>query len=67
MRGVNLGEVYTPENMISRRRKHVPDLTPMPQPSTPVSLEKILKEIEFIKGEIEKIKRALQTQGISIE
>lgn len=64
-----MGEIRKPEDLISRRGKPVPDLTPglIPQPITPTSLEAILREIESMKAEIAKIKRVLRTHGIAIE
>jgi hypothetical protein len=64
-----LGEVYKPENMIQKRKRQVPDLTPtpLPQSSSPMSLETILREIESMKAEITKIKQSLRAHGISVE
>ena len=64
-----LGEVYRPEDVVRRRRKPVPNLTPKPtpQPITPTSLEEISREIELIKVEVAKIKLALRAHGVAIE
>ena len=64
-----MGEVRRPEDITRRRGKPVPDLTPrpIPRPITPTSIEDILRDIESMKVEIAKIKRALRTHGIVIE
>ena len=64
-----MGEVRRLEDITRRRGKPVPDLTPrpIPRPITPTSIEDILRNIESMKVEIAKIKRALRTQGIVIE
>jgi len=64
-----LGEVYSPKDIIHRRGKLVPDLTPrpIPLPTTPTSLEAILQDMESMKVEIAKINRALRAHGIAIE
>ena len=64
-----MGEVYSPKDIIHRTGKLVPDLTPrpIPQPTTPTSLEAILQDMESMKVEIAKINRALRAHGIAIE
>ena len=64
-----MGEVHRPEDVIQRRGKPVPDLTPMPIPQhiISMSLEAILRDIESMKGEIAKIKLALRAHGITVE
>jgi hypothetical protein len=64
-----VGKVYGPEDVVHRKGKPVPDLTPapMPQPLTPIRLEEIRRDIESIKVEIAKIKLALKAHGIAIE
>ncbi|MFQ6074756.1 MAG: hypothetical protein ACE5Z5_01295 [Candidatus Bathyarchaeia archaeon] len=64
-----MGEVYKPEDILRRGEKPVPDLPPrpIPRPITPTSLEAILREIESMRIEIAKIKRALRAHGITIE
>lgn len=64
-----MGKVYGPEDVVHRKGKPVPDLTPapMPQPLTPIRLEEIRRDIESIKVEIAKIKLALKAHGIAIE
>jgi hypothetical protein len=64
-----LGEVYRPEDILSRRQGKPSDLTPTPtrKPSTPHSLESIINEINSLKVEIAKIKEALKIHGITIE
>lgn len=74
-----MGKVYGPEDVVPRKEKPVPDLTPapMPQPLTPIrleevrrdieSIEEIRRDIESIKVEIAKIKLALKAHSIAIE
>jgi hypothetical protein len=64
-----VGKVYGPEDVVHRKGKPVPDLTPAPtpQPITPIRLEEIRRNIESIKVEIAKIKLALNAHGIAIE
>ena len=64
-----MGKVYRPEDIIHRRGKPASDLTPkpIPQPVTPTGLDAILRDIESMKVEIAKIKRALRAHGIAIE
>jgi hypothetical protein len=64
-----VGKVYGPEDVVHRKEKPVPDLTPapMPQPLTPIRLEEIRRDIESIKVEIAKIKLALKAHSIAIE
>lgn len=64
-----LGEVRKPEDIVQRRGKPAPDLTPrlIPRPITPRSLGDVLREIESLKAEIARIKRALRAHGITVE
>ena len=62
----SLGEVFRPEDIIRKKGRTVPDLTPRPIPQ-PASLEAILREIQSMKIEITKIKLALRAHGIAIE
>jgi len=63
-----LGEVRRPEDIINRRGKPSPDLTPrsIPQPITSSSLDDVIREIKSLRAEIAKIKRALRAHGITI-
>ena len=61
-----MGEVFRPEDIIRKKERPVPDLTPRPIPQ-PASLEAILREIQSMKIEITKIKLALRAHGIAIE
>lgn len=61
-----MGEVFRPEDVIRKKERPVPDLTPRPIPQ-PASLEAILREIQSMKIEITKIKLALRAHGIAIE
>lgn len=63
---LGLGEVFKPEDIIRKKERPIPDLTPRPIPQ-PASLEVILQEIKSMKMEITKIKLALRTHGIVIE
>jgi hypothetical protein len=65
-----LGEVYRPEDVVSRRRgKPISDLTPtpVPEPIIPISLEHVIQEIKSMKVEIAKIKNVLRAHGIPVE
>ena len=63
-----MGEVRRLEDIIHRRGKPSPDLTPrpIPQPITSSSLEDLIREIKSLRAEIAKIKRALRAHGITI-
>jgi hypothetical protein len=61
-----MGEVFKPEDIILKKERHIPDLTPRPIPQ-PASLETIQREIESMKAEITKIKQTLRAHGISVE
>ena len=63
-----MGEVRRPEDIIHRRGKPSPDLTPrsIPQPIISSSLEDVIREIKSLRAEIAKIKRALRANGIAI-
>ena len=63
---LGLGEVFKPEDIIRKKERPIPDLTPRPI-HQPASLEVILQEIKSMKMEITKIKLALRTHGIVIE
>ncbi len=63
-----MGEVYRPEDVVRRRGREVPDLGPgtVPKPTTPTSLDDLIREVRELRAEVEKIKMALNTRGISI-
>ena len=60
-----MGEVFKPEDVLKKER-HVSDLASKPIPRL-TDLESILQEIAVIKREINKIKVALKTHGITYE
>jgi hypothetical protein len=64
-----VGKVYGPEDVLHRRGKSVPDLTPEPLPQryTPTRIEEISKDVELMKAELVKIKLAMKAHGIAIE
>jgi hypothetical protein len=64
-----MGQVYRPEDIVRKRERRIPDLTPtpLPTPTTPTGLEALLQETQSMKLEIMKIKQALRKHGISIE
>ena len=65
-----MGEVYKPEDFLSRRKgKPTSDLPPIPsrKPFTPHNLENIINEINSLKAEVKKIKEVLRIHGITIE
>lgn len=64
-----MGEVYRPEDILGKGEKPVPDLPPrpIPRPIPPAGLEAVLREIESMKVEIARIKRALRAHGIPVE
>jgi hypothetical protein len=64
-----LGEVRRPEDIVQRRGKPSPDLTPrpIPRPITPSGLEAIMREIKLLSAEVATIKKVLRAHGIAIE
>ena len=64
-----MGEVRRPEDIVHRRGKPSPDLTPrpIPRPITPSSLEEVMREIKSLSAEVAKIKKVLRAHGIAIE
>lgn len=61
-----VGEVYKPEDVISRKRKSS-DLSPGLSEITPITLHDVLREIELLKTEVKKIKQVLRSNGIVVE
>jgi hypothetical protein len=64
-----MGEVYKPGSL-ARKRVRIPDIPPEPtppQPSPPPTLERLWIEIQELKEEILKIRRALERQGITVD
>ncbi len=64
-----MGKICGPEDVVHRRGKSVPDLTPEPLPQryTPNRMEEISKDVELMKAELVKIKLAMKAHGIAIE
>ena len=64
-----MGEIRRPEDIVHRRGKPSPDLTPrpIPRPITPISLEEVIREIKSLSAEVIKIKKGLRAHGIAIE
>jgi hypothetical protein len=63
-----MGEVYKPENFAKKKKSPIRDIKPeFPAPSIPPNVKALTQEIERLKHEIEKIKRALRIQGIQID
>ena len=64
-----MGEVRRPEDIVHRRGKPSPDLTPrpIPRPISPSSLEEVMLEIKSLGAEVVKIKKMLRAHGIAIE
>ena len=63
-----MGEVYRPEDVIDKRGRTLPDLSPG-IPSKPISrdrLDELIREVRELKSDVEKIKVALRSRGISI-
>lgn len=61
-----LGEVYKPEDFISGKKKPS-DLSPGLGRITPTTLNEVIRELKLLKNDVEKIKQALRSKGISIE
>jgi hypothetical protein len=61
-----VGEVYKPEDFVSRRRKPS-DLSPGVGEITPNTLQDVIREISLLKTEVEKIKRVLIANGLIVE
>jgi len=69
-RGRFLGEVFKPEDFLSRRKeKPSSDIPPIPsrKPFTPDSFESLINEINSLKAEVKKIKEVLRIHGMAIE
>ncbi|MFH0748752.1 MAG: hypothetical protein V1915_02375 [Candidatus Bathyarchaeota archaeon] len=64
-----MGEVIRPEKFMQRRGTPSPDLSPRPSPPQipPTTLEEVLRQLEYLKAEVAKIKLVLKAQGIIIE
>jgi hypothetical protein len=62
-----LGEVFKPED-IHKRKEEIKDLgpKPFPKPVTPSSLDDLIREVRELRIEVEKIKKALRTNGIPV-
>ncbi len=59
--------MYKPEDLVRRRRREVPDLGPGTAPKPPANLDDLVREVREIRTEVEKIKIALKTRGITIK
>jgi hypothetical protein len=64
-----LGEVYRPEDVSRKKKREAPDLGPNPirKPTTPASIDDLIRELGVLRADVEKIKRALKTRGILIQ
>ncbi len=62
-----MGEVYKPD-AVARKKLRIPDIPPQttPPPMTP-TLESVYREIQELKAEIMRIRRALERQGIVVD
>jgi hypothetical protein len=61
-----LGEVYKPEDLVSGKKKPS-DLSPLPIGITPTTLQNVIREVELLKAEVNKIKKVLRANGKLIE
>jgi len=64
-----MGEVYKPE-AVARKKVRIPDIhpqTPPAPPPMPPTLEDVSREVQELREEIMRIKRALERQGILVD
>ena len=61
-----MGEVYKPEDFVAVNRKPS-DLSPRLGEISPNTLQDVIREIRLLKAEVEKIKRVLVANGLSVE
>ena len=61
-----MGDVYRPEDFVGERRKPS-DLSPGWNEAFPKTLQEVIREVKFLKSEMEKIKRVLKANGIVVE
>ena len=60
-----MGEVYRPDDVVGK--KEPSNLSPSPRGFVPTSLQDVIREIKWIKAEINKIKQVLRANNIVIE
>lgn len=61
-----MGEVYKPEDIVRGKRRSS-DLSPNLNRITPSELQNIMKELRFLRAEVNKIKQVLRNNGIAID
>ena len=61
-----MGEVYKPEDIVRGKRRSS-DLSPNLNIITPSGLQNIMKELRFLRAEVNKIKQVLRNNGIAID
>ena len=61
-----MGEVYKPEDIVRGKRRSS-DLSPNLNRITPSGLQNIMKELRFLRAEVNKIKQVLRNNGIAID
>jgi hypothetical protein len=61
-----MGEVYKPEDIVHGKRRSS-DLSPNLNRITPSGLQDIMRELRFLRAEVDKIKQVLRTNSIAIE
>ncbi len=63
-----MGEVRRPKDITGGKVRHIPDIGTVPsRPLESYNLADLVHEVEVLKAEVQKIKIALQKQGIAIE
>lgn len=61
-----MGEVYKPEDIVRGKRRSS-DLSPNLNRITPSELQNIMKELRFLRAEVNKIKQVLRNNSIAID
>lgn len=61
-----MGEVYRPEDIIGGKKKPS-DMSPGLGGVKPTTLQDVIREVRMLRAEVNKIKQALQANGIRVE
>ena len=61
-----MGEVYKPEDIISGKKRSS-DLSPNLNNVTPSGFHDVIRELNLLRAEVNKIKQVLRAHGIAID